>query len=283
MSSELVAAGEQAAVFGRCKAQGRASFIPFLVAGDPDADTSVDLILAAEQGGADLIEIGIPYSDPLADGPTIQRAASRALSRGMTFDGALEVARRARSRLRSAQLVGFSYYNPVLTRGIERTAKDFVSAGLCGLIVPDLPPMEAQPLLDAFAHHGLAVTLLVAPTTSAARAEIIAARCTGFVYVVSRMGVTGADRHVGEQARDRIEQLRRLTSKPLALGFGIASPADAAAVAMIADGVIVGSALVDRIAAAPSAQRAVEDLREFCFHLAQACHRSNILNQTIGS
>lgn len=278
MSSQLVAVGAQAAVFAGCKAQDRAAFIPFLMAGDPDADTSVELIVAAEEGGADLIEIGIPYSDPLADGPTIQRAATRALSRGMTFDGALDVARRARARLRSAQLVGFSYYNPVLTRGLQRTAVEFLDAGFCGLIVPDLPPMEAQPPLDAFGHHGLALTLLVAPTTSAARAQAIAARCTGFVYVVRRMGVTGADHQVGEQARDRIEQLRQMTSKPLAVGFGIASPADAAAVAAMADGVIVGSALVDRIAAAQSAQSAVEDLREFCFQLAQACRRSGARN-----
>ncbi len=278
MSSALFTNSAQTAVFAKCKAQGRAAFIPFLVAGDPDADTSVELIVAAEQGGADLIEIGIPYSDPLADGPTIQRAAARALLRGMTFDGALDIARRARARLRNAHLVGFSYYNPVLARGLERTAKDFQKAGFCGLIVPDLPPMEAQPLLDAFTYHGLAVTLLVAPTTSAARAEAIAARCTGFVYVVSRMGVTGAERQVGEQARVRIEQLRRLTTKPLAVGFGIASPADAAAVAVIADGVIVGSALVDRIAAARNTQRAVEDLRESCFRLAQACRRSDFMS-----
>ena len=281
MSSQLVAAGVQAALFADCKAQDRAAFIPFLVAGDPDADTSVELIVAAEQGGADLIEIGIPYSDPLADGPTIQRAAARALARGMTFDGALEIGRRARARLRSAQLVGFSYYNPVLTRGLERTAEDLLHAGFCGLIVPDLPPMEAQPLLDAFTGRGLAVTLLVAPTTSAARAQAIAARCTGFVYVVSRMGVTGADHEVGEQARDRIEGLRALTGKPLAVGFGIASPAQVAAIAAIADGVIVGSALVDRIAGAQNAWQAVEDLREFCLRLAQACRRSHVTSATI--
>lgn len=281
MSSQLLSIGAQAELFAVCKVQDRAAFIPFLVAGDPDSDTSVELIVAAEQGGADLIEIGIPYSDPLADGPTIQRASARALSRGMTFDGALEIGRRARARLRSAQLVGFSYYNPLLTRGLERTAEDLRNAGFCGLIVPDLPPMEAQPLLDALTHRGLAVTLLVAPTTSPARAQAIAARCTGFVYVVSRMGVTGADRQVGEQARDRIERLRALTSKPLAVGFGIATPADAAAVAAIADGVIVGSALVDRIAAAQSAQRAVEDVREFCLRLAQACRRLHVASAII--
>jgi tryptophan synthase alpha chain len=273
VSQQLAAADAQATVFVRCQAERRAAFIPFLVAGDPDSDTSVDLILAAEQGGADLIEIGIPYSDPLADGPTIQRAAQRALSRGMTFGGALGVARRARDRMRGALLIGFTYYNPVFARGLERTADDFLAAGLSGIIVPDLPPMEAQPLLEAFGARGLAVTLLIAPTTSAARAAAIAARCTGFVYVVSRMGVTGADRQVGEQARDQIERLRSLTPKPLAIGFGISTPADVAAVALSADGVIVGSALVDRVAAAATAEDAVEGLRRFCSQLSQACTR----------
>lgn len=268
---QLVTSGAQAAIFARCRAEGMAAFIPFLVAGDPDPDTCVELIAAAGQGGADLIEIGIPYSDPLADGPTIQRAAHRALSRGMTFGGALDVARRARDRVHGAQLIGFTYYNPVLRRGLERTADDFLAAGFSGIIVPDLPPMEAQPLLEAFDARGLAVTLLVAPTTTAERASAIAARCTGFVYVVSRMGVTGADRKVGEQARDQIQRLRALTPKPLGVGFGIASPADVAAVAASADGVIVGSALVDRIAAARTVDDAVEDLRRFCSQLSQAC------------
>lgn len=264
-------------VFDRCRAQRRAAFIPFLVAGDPDATTSVELIIAAASAGADIIEIGIPYSDPLADGPTIQRAAQRALSRGMSFGGALEVARRAWDRVNGTPLIGFTYYNPVLARGLETTAADFATAGFSGIIVPDLPPMEAQPLLEAFRARRLAVTLLVAPTTRPERAATIAASCTDFVYVVSRMGVTGADRLTIEQARYQIERLRTLTDKPLAVGFGVASPSDVAAIAAHADGVIVGSALIDRIAAARTQDDAVEDVRRFCTELSQACRRQSTM------
>jgi tryptophan synthase alpha chain len=273
MTVDLGATSSVAAVFARCAKEQRAAFIPFIVAGDPDTGASVDIMAAVRDGGADLIEIGIPYSDPLADGPTIQRAAQRALSRGMTFDGALKVARQAKDRLPGTPLIGFTYYNPVFTRGIERTAKDFAAAGFDGIIVPDLPPSEATELLDAFRAQRLAVTLLVAPTTPDTRAREIAALCTDFVYVVSRMGVTGADRQIGEIVRSQVARLRGLTAKPLAVGFGVASGAHAALIASFADGVIVGSALIDRIAAAPSAAHAVEDVRQFCSEISSNCHR----------
>jgi tryptophan synthase alpha chain len=262
-------------VFQRSRNEQRAAFIPFIVAGDPDADASVEIIAAARDGGADIIEIGIPYSDPLADGPTIQRAAQRALSRGMTFDGAIELARRAKERLPDTPLIGFTYYNPVFTRGVEKTAKDFSSAGFAGIIVPDIPPEEAAPLLEAFRAQGLAVTFLVAPTTPDIRARAIAELCTDFVYVVSRMGVTGADRQIGEIVRSQVARLRALTDKPLAVGFGVASGAHAALIASFADGVIVGSALIDRIAAAPSAAHAVEDVRQFCSEISSHCCRES--------
>jgi tryptophan synthase alpha chain len=262
-----------AQVFERCRKEGRAAFIPFVVAGDPDADSCVDIIVAARDGGADIIEIGIPYSDPLADGPTIQYAAQRAISNGMNFNGALELARRANERLPETPLIGFTYYNPVLARGIERTAQDFATAGLDGIIVPDLPLIEAIPLRDAFRARQLGVNLLVAPTTSDARASAIAAQCTDFVYVVSRMGVTGADRDVGEVVRNKVTRLRALTEKPLAVGFGVASAAHAALVASFADGVIVGSALIDRIAAARTPFDAAEDVRRFCSDISLECHQ----------
>jgi tryptophan synthase alpha chain len=262
-------------VFHRCRDEQRAAFIPFIVAGDPGADASVEIIAAARDGGADIIEIGIPYSDPLADGPTIQRAAQRALSRGMTFDGALELARRAKDRLPETPLIGFTYYNPVFTRGVEKTAEDFAAAGFAGVIVPDLPLEEAAPLLDAFRAQRLAVTLLVAPTTPDIRAKHIAQLCTDFVYIVSRMGVTGADHQIGEIVRSQVARLRALTDKPLAVGFGVASGAHAALIASFADGVIVGSALIDRIAAAPSAAHATEDVRQFCSEISSHCRRES--------
>jgi tryptophan synthase alpha chain len=273
VTAKLGALGSVASVFQRCHNENRAAFIPFIVAGDPDARSSVNIIAAAGASGADIIEIGIPYSDPLADGPTIQRAAQRALSHGMTFDGALDVALRAKDRLPDIPLIGFTYYNPVFTRGIRRTAIEFAAAGFDGIIVPDLPPSEAAPLLDAFRAQRLSVTLLVAPTTSDARATTIAALCTDFVYVVSRMGVTGADDQIGELANSQVARLRALTDKPLAVGFGVASAAHATLIASFADGVIVGSALIDRIAAAPSAALAVENVRQFCSEISSRCHR----------
>ena len=264
-------------VFQRCRRERRAAFIPFVVAGDPDPEATIDIIAAACDGGADIIEIGIPYSDPLADGPTIQRAAHRAIAGGMTFDRALDVARRAKDRLPSMPLIGFTYYNPVFTRGIVRTAKDFAAAGFDGIVVPDLPLAEAVPLLQAFREQGLAVTLLVAPTTPDERASAIAALCTSFVYVVSRLGVTGASADVGEMVRSQVARLRALTDKPLAVGFGVASPAHAALIASFADGVIVGSALIDRIAAAPSAAHAVEDVRQFCSQISSHCRQETVL------
>jgi len=263
-------------VFQRCRFEQRAAFIPFIVAGDPDADASVEIIAAARDGGADIIEIGIPYSDPLADGPTIQRAAQRALSRGMTFDGALELARRAKDRVPAMPLIGFTYYNPVFTRGVENTAKDFAAAGFAGIIVPDLPLEEAAPLLDASRAQGLAVTLLVAPTTPDIRAQAIAELCTDFVYIVSRMGVTGADNQIGEIVRSQVARVRTLTDKPLAVGFGVASGAHAALIASFADGVIVGSALIERIAAAPSSAHAAEDVRQFCSEISSHCRQESV-------
>jgi tryptophan synthase alpha chain len=264
-------------VFERCRRERRAAFIPFVVAGDPDAAATVDIIAAACDGGADIVEIGIPYSDPLADGPTIQEAAHRAIVGGMTFDRALELARRTKNRLPATPLVGFTYYNPVFTRGIVKTAEDFAAAGFDGIIVPDLPLGEATSLLEAFHEQGLAVTLLVAPTTPDDRAQAIAALCTDFVYVVSRLGVTGAGVDVGEIIRSQVARLRALTNKPLAVGFGVASAADVALIASFADGVIVGSALIDRVAAAPSVAQAVEDVRQFCSEISSRCCQEILL------
>jgi len=256
--------------FYRARAEGRAALIPFLVAGDPNEQPSIDCIAAAAEY-ADILEIGIPYSDPLADGPTIQAAAHRARMRGATFDSALRVARAVSART-ATPLIGFTYYNPVLVRGVESCAKEFVDAGLAGIIVPDLPIEEATPLLAAFRAENLSVTLLVAPTTQPVRARAIAQQCTDFVYVVSRLGVTGATGQIGESARSYVERVRGLTSKPLAIGFGVAAAADARSIAAFADGVIVGSALIDRLARAERGAEQ-ETVRRFCRELQVACVR----------
>jgi tryptophan synthase alpha chain len=260
-------------VFDACRAQRRAALIPFIVAGDPDERSSEEALEACARSGSDVIELGIPYSDPIADGPSIQAAAQRALAGGMSFTRALEMAARARQRLGSTPLVCFTYFNPVFVRGIERTARELAAAGFAGIVIADLPLEEAQAVIARFGAHGVAVTLLVAPTTPAERAVAIAQACTGFVYVVSRTGVTGARTHVGEMLRARVQQLRSVTTKPLAVGFGIATPDQVADVAEFADGAVVGSALVELVAQAAAHDRVEEEVRKFCSQLAAACRR----------
>ncbi|MDQ6780491.1 MAG: tryptophan synthase subunit alpha [Candidatus Eremiobacteraeota bacterium] len=261
-------------VFQRCAALGRAAFIPFLMAGDPDPGSSRALIGAAAESGADLVEIGIPYSDPLADGATIQAASQRARAAGTTFERALAIARECTRRHPATGFIGFTYYNPVFVRGIEKTAADFAAAGLTGIVVPDLPVGEASTLCAAFARRSLSVTFLVAPTTPLARAADIAQRCTGFVYVVSRLGTTGVSALDETALIQRIAALRGVTAKPLAVGFGVASAADAALVARSADGVVVGSALIDRTLRTESPEAAEREVRASCEAFARACSRA---------
>ena len=264
-------AGTLSDVFTACRAAGRAAFIPFIMAGDPTMSASTEALIACAHGGADMIELGIPYSDPIADGPTTQHAAQRALGNGMRFDRAMAMAARARPDLCGVPLVCFTYYNPVFVRGIERTAQDVAAAGFGGIVIADLPLEESAPVVAAFGARGVAVTLLVAPTTPAERAAAIAHACTGFVYVVTRLGVTGAKGHVGEMLRARIAQLRAATSKPLAAGFGIATPAQAAAAARVCDGVVVGSALVELVGSAAQTGSVKEEVQRFCREMAAAC------------
>jgi tryptophan synthase alpha chain len=231
------------------------------------------LLAAAVAGGADIIEIGIPYSDPLADGPTIQAAAQRALNAGTTFDSVLSMVAGLDRSIVSVPLIAFTYYNPVFVRGIEQTAKDLARAGFAGAIIPDLPPQEAGPLQSAFDSAGLGLTFLVAPTTPIERVREIAKRSSAFVYVVSRMGVTGAGRALGDNIKDLVDRLRPEIDKPLAVGFGISTPEHARAIAMFADGVVVGSALIDRIASAEEDR--AEVVRSYCSLLAAAVRRND--------
>jgi tryptophan synthase alpha chain len=264
-------------VFERCARERRAALIAYLMAGFPSMKQTPGLIRAALAGGADIIELGIPYSDPLADGPSIQAAAQRALNGGASFDAMLDCVESLNAGRLGAPLLAFSYYNPLYVRGLERCAQDLAAAGFAGAIVPDLPPEEAQPLLSAFEPRGLSVTFLVAPTTPPERARTVAAQCTDFVYVVSRMGVTGADRAIGAGVRELVERLRALTAKPLAVGFGVSSPEQVATVAAVADGVVVGSALVDCIARSPHPAR---NLQSLCASLRAACAASGSGNRS---
>jgi tryptophan synthase alpha chain len=254
------------AVLEQCKAEGRAALLAFLTAGHPSLEVTPALVRAACEGGADIIELGFPYSDPLADGPVIQASSHQALEGGATFEAVLEMASRLHA---SAPLLAFTYYNPLFVRGVERAAHELAEAGFAGAIVPDLPPEEAWPLATAFKQRGLSLTFLVAPTTPLERARSIAVRSDGFVYVVSRMGVTGTHAGISDALEQTIAALRTVTAKPLAVGFGVTSMADARAIASFADGVVVGSALVR----AASSSDPVSAVRQLCGALSAGCRK----------
>jgi tryptophan synthase alpha chain len=244
----MIAAGDRlAAVFARARSEKRAALIIYLVAGDPDAATTA-LVIDAISPYVDLIELGIPYGDPLADGPTIAAAGQRALANGMTLDGALSLARGARDR-GNAPILFFTYVNPIVQYGAARFAAASREAGALGAIVPDVPLEELATFAPAFRAEQQAIPLLVAPTTPPERAARIAAESDGFVYIVSRLGVTSAGREPDVAwIRSAVVGLREKTTQPLAVGFGISTPAHVAAIGAIADGVIIGSAFVDATA-----------------------------------
>ncbi len=227
------------------RAQGRAALMPYFTLGYPDPDRSEAVLRAIAASGADLIELGVPFSDPPADGPTIQHSTQVALEHGMTVARCLEMTARLRSFGVTQPLLLMGYVNPVLAYGIERYVRDAAASGADGLIVPDLPPEEAGELKDAAARHGLAMIFLVAPTSTPERLAIVAANSTGFLYLVSVAGVTGARQGLPVDLGAFVARCRAATRLPIAVGFGIAGPEQARAVAKLADGVIVGSALID--------------------------------------
>ncbi|CAN5729234.1 tryptophan synthase subunit alpha [soil metagenome] len=224
--------------------RGQAALIPYVCAGYPDRAASLDLLVAAADAGADVLELGIPFSDPLADGPTIQRATFQALEGGMTVAGALDILREFRT-LRDTPVVLFTYLNPVHHYGMDRFVRDAAEAGAQGLLLTDLPAGADPGLEGAAARGGLDLIRLLAPTTSAERIPRVAEGGGGFLYYISRTGVTGARTELREALAREIEVIRSRVALPLAVGFGISSPDQAAAVAAVADGVVVGSALVD--------------------------------------
>jgi tryptophan synthase alpha chain len=244
----MIAAASVADVFAKARAERRAALIPYVVAGDPDPETTLGVIDALTRGGADLIELGIPYGDPLADGPTIAAAGQRALEGGTKMAGALAIAAEAIRRA-SAPIVFFTYVNPIDRYGAERFAREARQTGAVGAIVPDVPLEELETFAPTLRAAGLEIPLLVAPTTPPERAARIAAASSGFVYLVSRLGVTGARREPDVAwAAGAIERLRSSTALPLAVGFGISTAEHVRAVASVADGVIIGSALIDAYA-----------------------------------
>ncbi|MEB3332452.1 MAG: tryptophan synthase subunit alpha [Synechococcaceae cyanobacterium] len=234
--------------FRQLQAEGRCALMPFLMAGDPEPSITRDTLLALQAAGADLIELGIPYSDPLADGPVIQAAAGRALAAGTTPAGVLELLRGLRGTL-TIPVILFTYSNPLLNRGMEAFCRNAAEAGAAGLVVPDLPLEEAERLAPIAAAHGLDLVLLVAPTTPAERMARIHASSRGFTYLVSVTGVTGVRSALGNRVQPLVAALKALDGPPVAVGFGISGPPQARQVrSWGADGAIVGSALVKLMA-----------------------------------
>jgi len=259
------------AMFAANRAAGRKAVAPFVTAGDPDPATSVAVLQALDRAGASLCELGVPYSDPIADGPVIQSSYTRALGAGITLEGMFGIAREASARVQMP-ILAMASYSLIFRRGIERFVADATAAGLAGFVVPDLPLEESDELDAACRTAGLALVRLVTPTTPPDRAEQIARRSTGFLYCVSVAGVTGARTELPPGLIERIEWLRTKTDVPILVGFGISGPDQVRAVAAVADGVIVGSALVRQVAELASQQREqlVAGVEQFIAPLATA-------------
>lgn len=236
--------------FAALKAEGRAAFVAYVMAGDPDAVTSLAIIKGLPAAGADIIELGFPFSDPMAEGPPIQRAAQRALAKGMTLKGTLDLARAFREGDTDTPIIMMGYTNPLVSQGYDAFARDAAEAGIDGIIVVDLPPEEADPLADALDANHLSLIRLATPTTDDARLPVVINRTSGFVYYVSVTGVTGVKEADAAAVAPHVERVRKASGLPVAVGFGIKTPERAGAIARVADGVVVGSALVDEVAEA---------------------------------
>ncbi len=252
-----------AETFQELRSDGRKAFIPFVTAGDPDLETSVALVVEMERSGSSIVELGIPFSDPLADGPVIQRASERALRHGYRFADYLAAVREIRKQS-SVPIVFFSYFNPILQYGMERFAEDAASAGVDGVLVTDVTPEEADEYCACTRRHGLDSVFLVAPTSSPERIARILSCCRGFVYVVSRTGVTGARSRLSDAVLPTVSRVREQSDLPVAVGFGISQPEHVRSVWEIADGAVVGSVIVAEIEKHAPSPGLVDRIGEFC-------------------
>lgn len=246
-------------MFERARAQGRAAFLPYFPVGYPDLAASLDAVEAMAALGVDGFEIGMPFSDPLADGPTIQAATQQALENGVTVRTCLQAVRELRERGVTQPMLLMGYLNPLLAYGIDAFVRDARQAGADGLIIPDLPPEEAELLAEACQGAGLALVFFLAPTSTEARIRLVAERARGFIYVVSVTGVTGTRSALPEELRAFIARVRAQTDQPLVLGFGIKTPEHVRVVSELVDGFIVGSALVGAAGEGVDAVRELAD------------------------
>jgi len=251
-----------AATFERLRARGERSLMPYVMAGDPSLEETRRLLLEAEKRGADAVELGLPFSDPLADGPVVQRAGLRALASGTTLPRVLELVATLRSQL-TMPIALMTYYNPVFVFGLKGFARAAVDAGVDGLIVPDLPYDESGPLRAEAEPAGLDLIQMVAPTSTAARLKAIARVSRGFIYVVSLTGTTGERRELPPDLAAQMRTLRLVTTKPLCVGFGVSTPEQVASVGKLADGVLVGSAIVSLVERHTGEAGLVEEVAKF--------------------
>jgi tryptophan synthase alpha chain len=247
--------------FNELRKTGRKALIPYIMSGDPSLSATKKYVLELETAGADIIELGVPFSDPLADGPTIQRASERSLKHGTTLKKVLEMVKDVRKKT-AIPLILMTYYNPVFKFGIHRFIQAAVTAGIDGVIIPDLIPDEAGEFTALSRRHGLDTVFLLAPTSTRERIKKVAGASTGFIYYVSITGITGAKLALGKDMENRMNSLRALTKKPVAVGFGISNPAEARMVSNLAEGVIVGSAIVKLIAQRKSIMHFVRSIRK---------------------
>ncbi|XP_022854740.1 tryptophan synthase alpha chain-like isoform X1 [Olea europaea var. sylvestris] len=256
--------------FSKLKQQGKLAFIPYITAGDPDLSTTAQALKVLDSCGSDIIELGVPYSDPLADGPVIQAAATRSLARGTNFDKIVAMLKDVVPQL-SCPIALFSYYNPILKRGVEKFMITLKDAGIHGLVVPDVPLEETGILRKEAASNNVELVLLTTPTTPIPRMKAIVEASEGFVYLVSSVGVTGARASVSDKVQSLLHEIKEVTSKPVAVGFGISKPEHVKQVAKWgADGVIVGSAMVKLLSEAKSPEEGLKELENFTKSLKAA-------------
>jgi tryptophan synthase alpha chain len=260
------------AAFRSAKRGGRAAFIPYITAGDPDLEMTVKLVRALEGAGADVIELGVPFSDPMADGPTNQRAAERALAAGTTLAGVLAAVELVRKDS-DVPIVLFTYANPVVRYGIRSFAERAAEAGIDGVLFTDVPAEEMAPFEEELIAFDLDLIMLVTPTSSRQRMKNAARYGGGFLYLVSRTGVTGAREHLDSELEGNVRLARKASKLPVAVGFGISTPEQVARVAALSDGVVVGSAIVSRIGALGACEELVSEIESFAASLANACKK----------
>ncbi len=256
--------------FAALRKEGRRAFVSYIMAGDPDYDTSLELMKGLPGAGVDIIEIGLPFTDPMADGPTIQLAGQRALEGGQTLDRTLEMVRAFRAGDTTTPIVMMGYYNPIYSRGVDRFLEQAREAGIDGLIVVDLPPEEDEELCIPAQKAGLNFIRLATPTTDDARLPKVLQNTSGFVYYVSITGITGAAEAQARDVAPEVARIKAQTDLPVIVGFGIRSPESAEAIAGVADGAVVGSAIVSELASG----KPVSEVLDFVRGLAEGAHRA---------